>query len=211
MVWMRSRIAGLSTESRWARTCRDGPSAGISPSDREGLDGDSDAAAHQVRPGVDAKISIGAGLQAVQNFRPLVARFPLARISHTQRRVSLRALWRVHAAGEDSGYGRCRTADIVLSSENRGTTCRNRLTHRGKANSWIVGNLMRFLAEPRNAVLASVNAQNAPVQVPVFFDWHDGNAYVSVTNQRGILSQLRTEPQRRAMYRRSKAHRCGRR
>jgi PPOX class probable F420-dependent enzyme len=56
------------------------------------------------------------------------------------------------------------------------------------------GELDAYLAEPRNAVLASVNAQNAPVQVPVFFDWHDGNAYVSVTNQRGFFPNFARNP-----------------
>ena len=78
-------------------------------------------------------------------------------------------------------------------AETRGTTCRNRLTHR-KGEFMDRGELDAFLAEPRNAVLASVNAQHAPVQVPVFFDWHDGNAYVSVTNQRGFFPNFARNP-----------------
>ncbi|HJN91509.1 MAG TPA: TIGR03618 family F420-dependent PPOX class oxidoreductase [Dehalococcoidia bacterium] len=52
-----------------------------------------------------------------------------------------------------------------------------------------------FLAERRNATLATVNKTGAPVQVPVFFDWHDGHAYVSVTTQRGFFPNLRSNPQ----------------
>ncbi len=56
------------------------------------------------------------------------------------------------------------------------------------------GELDVYLAEPRNAVLASVNAQNTPVQVPVFFDWHDGIAYVSVTSERGFYPNFARNP-----------------
>ncbi len=52
-----------------------------------------------------------------------------------------------------------------------------------------------FLAEPRHAVLATVNADGAPVQVPVFFDWDDGVIYVSVTNRRGFFPNLQGNPQ----------------
>lgn len=48
-----------------------------------------------------------------------------------------------------------------------------------------------FLAERRNAVLASVNARGEPVQVPIYFDWHGREVYVSVTTERGFFPNLR--------------------
>ena len=51
-----------------------------------------------------------------------------------------------------------------------------------------------FLAERRNAVLASVNRGGEPIQVPVFFDWYEGKIYVSVTTQRGFFPNLRRNP-----------------
>ena len=52
-----------------------------------------------------------------------------------------------------------------------------------------------FLAERRNGILATANRRGEPVQVPVFFDWHEGKIYVSVTTQRGFFPNLRQNPQ----------------
>ena len=38
-----------------------------------------------------------------------------------------------------------------------------------------------FMAERRNGILATVNRREEPVQVAVFFDWHDVTIYISVT------------------------------
>ena len=48
-----------------------------------------------------------------------------------------------------------------------------------------------FLAERRNAILATVSRSGDPVQVPLWFDWHDGRVYISVTTQRGFFGNLR--------------------
>ena len=52
-----------------------------------------------------------------------------------------------------------------------------------------------FMAERRNGVLATVNRRGEPVQVPVFFDWHEVTIYISVTTQRGFYPNLRRKPE----------------
>ena len=51
-----------------------------------------------------------------------------------------------------------------------------------------------FLAERRNAILATVSAAGDPVQVPLWFLWENGRVYISVATQRGFFPHLRRRP-----------------
>lgn len=51
-----------------------------------------------------------------------------------------------------------------------------------------------FLAERRNAVLATVDQRGQPVQVPLWFDWRDGALFISVTSERTFFANLRRSP-----------------
>ena len=51
-----------------------------------------------------------------------------------------------------------------------------------------------MLAERRDGILASVTAAGDPVQVPIWYDWHDGHVYISITTERVFYQNLLRHP-----------------